>query len=200
MQRYLPTLEGLGILLATLPLGLWQPGFWLLVPFVLITATKRSFDEYGLRWEFGSLRFHALVCALVLGGYAAGHYLWGTFIQGAKFDPRLPQNLGRLIFHQFVDVALPEEFFFRAYLQSQLNRTFGRPYRFLQVRWGLGLPLAAALFALCHLIYGNIWQLKVFFFGVFAGWLRERNQSIAAPIVYHAAGNILLEFMTISFR
>jgi len=200
MRRYLPALEGAGVLLATLPLGLWQPAFWLLVPFALIAATKRSFDEYGLRWEFGPIRFHALVCGLVLGGYALGHYLWGTYLQGAKFHPRLPQNLGRLVFYQVVDVALPEEFFFRAYLQSQLNRTFSRSFHLLGARWGLGMPIAAALFALCHLIYGELWQLKVFFFGLFAGWLRERTQSIAAPIAYHAAGNILLEFMTISFR
>jgi membrane protease YdiL (CAAX protease family) len=30
----------------------------------------------------------------------------------------------------------------------------------------------------------------VFFFALFAGWLRERTGSIAAPVVYHAVANV----------
>lgn len=194
-----PLLEAALVLLVTAPLGLWQPAFWLLVPFTLLYVTRRSFDDYGVRWQLGGPGFHLATAAVVLGGYAAGHYAFGRLVQGAEFHPTLPPRFGWLVYHQLVDVALPEEFFFRAYLQTNLNLAWGRPFRLLGAHWGWGLPVAAFIFALCHLFHGDLTQLKVFFFGLFAGWLRERTGSIAAPVLYHAAGNILLHCMIASF-
>ena len=192
-------IEAAIVLVLTAPLGLWQPAFWLLVPFAVIYLTRRSFDDYGVRWELGSLGFNLATIAVVLGGYAAGHYLFGRLVQRAEFHPTLPPQFLPLAYHQLVDVALPEEFFFRAYLQTNLNQAWGRPFRLLGAQWGWGLPVAALIFALCHLVYGDLAQLKVAFFGLFAGWLRERTGSIAGPVLYHAAGNILLYSMIASF-
>jgi len=200
MRRHLAALEGLALLLVTLPLALWQSAFWLLVPFALLLVTQRPFDEYGLVWRTGSLRLHVVLIPLILGGYAIGHYAVAHLAFGQSFHPRLPPKLHLLIFHQLVDVALPEEFFFRGYLQTSFNRAWGRPFDTFGASWGWGLPAAALLFALCHLIYGDLGQLKVLFFGLFAGWLRERTDSIVTPIFYHAAGNVLLEFMVLSLN
>ena len=200
MRRHLPALEGLGLLPVTLPLALWQSAFWLLVPFTLLLLTQRSFEEYGLLWRPGSFRLHAVLIPLVLGGYVLGHFAVAHFAFGLTFRPRLPPKLHLVIFHQIVDVALPEEFFFRGYLQTSFNRAWGRPFETLGASWGWGLPAAALLFALCHLIFGDVTQLKVFFFGIFAGWLRERTDSVVAPIFYHAAGNVVLEFMFFSLH
>jgi membrane protease YdiL (CAAX protease family) len=194
-----PLLEAVAVLAVTVPLALWQPAFWLLIPFALLYFTRRSFEDYGVRWNLGGIGLNLAVTALILGGYAAGHYAFGRFVQGAEFHPRLPPQFGFLVYHQIVDVALPEEFFFRAYLQTNLNQAWGRPYRLLGADWGWGLPVSALAFALCHLFYGDLTQLKVAFFGLFAGWLRERTGSIAGPIAYHAAGNILLYSMLASF-
>lgn len=187
------------VLALTVPLALWQPGLWLLVPFALLYFTHRSFEDYGLRWELGGPSFHLVTAAIALGGYAAGHYAFARFIQGRAFHPTLPPDFAWLVFHQVVDVALPEEFFFRGYLQTNLNRAWERPFAFLGARWGWALPVSALVFALCHLFYGDVTQLKVIFFGLFAGWLRERTDSIAAPVLYHAAGNILLYWLIASF-
>jgi len=192
-------LESAALLVVTVPLGLWQPAFWLLVPFAAIYATHRSFDDYGVCWRPGGVAFHLATAGTVFLGYAAGHYLFASLIQGRSFHPSLPPQLGWLIYHQLVDVALPEEFFFRAYLQTNLNFAWGRPFHLLGARFGWGLPVSALVFALCHLFYGDLTQLKVFFFGLLAGWLRERTGSIVAPVLYHAAGNILLYSMIASF-
>ena len=192
-------LESLALLAITIPLGLWQPAFWLLVPFAVIYGTRRSFDEYGVRWSPGGVLFNLVTASVVLGGYAVGHYAFGRFVQGRPFHPALPPAFLWLVYHQVIDVALPEEFFFRAYLQTNLNFAWGRPFRLLGAEWGWSLPVSALVFALCHLFYGDLSQLKVVFFGLFAGWLRERTGSIAAPVLYHAAGNILLYSMIASF-
>jgi membrane protease YdiL (CAAX protease family) len=194
-----PLLEAALVFAVSAPLGLWESGFWLLVPFAVLYLAHRPFDDYGVRWDLGGPSLHLTAVPVVLGGYAAGHYAFGHWIQGATFRPALPPDFGWLTYHQLIDVALPEEFFFRAYLQTNLNQVWGRPFRLFGAAWGWGLPVSAAVFALCHLIHGNATQLKVVFFGLFAGWLRERTGSIAAPILYHAAGNILLYSMIASF-
>jgi membrane protease YdiL (CAAX protease family) len=37
--------------------------------------------------------------------------------------------------------------------------------------------------------------MRVAFFGLFAGWLRERTGTIAVPAAYHGVANLLYEFM-----
>ena len=195
-----PVLESAIVLAVALPLGLWQSPFWLIVPFAVLYLGRRSFEDYGLHWRLGGWRFNLITVAVILGGYAALHYAFGRLVQGAEFYPTLPDRPGWLLYTQLLAVALPEEFFFRAYLQTNLNHAWGRPFRLLGARFGWGLPVSAVVFALCHLVHGNATQLKVVFFGLFAGWLRERTGSIAGPVLDHAAGNILLYFMIASLR
>jgi membrane protease YdiL (CAAX protease family) len=194
-----PLLESVGVLALTLPLALWQSAFWLLVPLAVLYFTRRPFEAYAVRWNLGGLALNLTLVVVILGGYAVGHYLFGRFVQGAEFRPRLPPDLGWLTYRQLLEVALPEEFFFRAYLQTNLNHAWGRPFRLWGADWGWALPMGALVFALCHLFHGDATQLKVVFFGLFAGWLRERTGSIAGPVLYHAAGNILLYAMIVSF-
>jgi membrane protease YdiL (CAAX protease family) len=40
----------------------------------------------------------------------------------------------------------------------------------------------------------------VFFFALFAGWLRERSGSVLAPAVYHAVANVWYRSLAASFR
>jgi membrane protease YdiL (CAAX protease family) len=175
------------------------PTLWFLVPLVLITVARRPYEEYGLTLRNpGSILFHGIVSLAVFLPYAFGHYIWEYWYAGADFDLRLPANLGNEIVVQTLIVALPEEFFFRGYLQTQFDKSFGRPYRFLRADVGLGLPIAAAVFALCHVPFGGPARMIVFFPGLLYGWLRARTDTIVAPTLYHAASNILMKVMIAS--
>jgi membrane protease YdiL (CAAX protease family) len=134
-----------------------------------------------------------IVIVAVFLPYAFGHWLWAYTTAGATFDFRLPEHLGSLVFNETLIVALPEEFFFRGYLQTQLDKTFGRPYRFLGADVGFGLPIAAAVFALCHVPFGGPPRMIVFFPGLLYGWLRARTDTIIVPTLYHAASNVLMK-------
>jgi membrane protease YdiL (CAAX protease family) len=103
------------------------------------------------------------------------------------------------LFTQLVVVGLSEEFFFRGYLQTHLNMLFGRPFEFLGARFGWGLILAAIIFGLCHIVTGDLQRMQVAFFGLFAGWLRERTDTIAVPAAYHGVANVLYETLARSF-
>lgn len=197
----MPVVEALTVLAATLLLAvaLGYPTLWFVVPFAVITLAGRRYEDYGLqRGRPGGPAFHAAVIGLVLGGYALGHYLFARFLLGQSFSPTLPPSFARTVLEQLFIVGLSEEFFFRGYLQTQLNRHFGRPWRFLGAEWGWGLVLAAVLFGLCHLVHGPPTQLKVIFFGLFAGWLRERTDTVYVPAAYHGISNCLYFFLAAS--
>ena len=198
MGRATPVLEALLLLGIALPLaiGLQAPSVWFVVPFVAIVLSRRPFEDYGLSFRnLGSLQFHLVVSAAIFGGYGLVFYLFTQAVLGLSFRPTLPSDFPRLIVEQLLIVGLSEEFFFRGYLQTQLNRYFGRPYRLFGAHWGVGLIVAAAVFGLCHLVLGDISRLQVVFFGLFAGWLRERTGSIAVPAAYHGFANILQNFL-----
>lgn len=196
-------IEGIAVLALTLALvvAFRLPELWFVVPFALVTLLRRPYEDYGLSFDRpGSPGFHAAVCLVVFGGYFLLHYAFGRWWQHAVFRPTLPADFANLVLGQVVVVGLGEEFFFRGYLQTQLNRVWGRPFRFLGAPWGPGLIVAAVLFGLCHLVFGSLVQLKVIFFGLFAGWLRERTGTILVPAVYHGLSNVLLAFLIESFR
>lgn len=190
--------EAVAAMVVTLPLaiGLGMPTLWFLVPFAIITFTRRPYEDYGLTLRNpGSLRFHLVTCLAVFGTYALAHYAFARLVLGKHFVLTLPPEFLEVAFAQLVVVGLSEEFFFRGYLQTHLNRYFGRPYRFLGADLGWGLVLAALLFGLCHIVTGDLTRLRVAFFGLFAGWLRERTDTIAVPAAYHGFANILYEVM-----
>lgn len=97
---------------------------------------------------------------------------------------------------QLVMVALTEEFFFRGFVQVELDARFPRRWRVLGADVGVGLLLASMLFALGHLATSfHAARLLVFFPSLVMGWLRARTGSLLAPILFHAAANLAMEIM-----
>jgi membrane protease YdiL (CAAX protease family) len=197
-RRSRPIVEVIVLTAVTLPLALVLrfPTLWFVTPFLLITFTGRRYEQFGLTLDrLGSLRFHLLVCLVVFGLYTAGHLAVGHWFFGRDFHPTLRADFVDFAFGQIFITGLSEEFFFRGFVQTRLNHAFGRPCRLLGARWGAGLIAAALLFGLCHIVDGNFARMKVAFFGLFAGWLRERSPSIAVPAIYHGLSNVLYDFL-----
>lgn len=97
-----------------------------------------------------------------------------------------------LLIHLLV-VALPEEVFYRGFVQARLAPLFRRRLRILGVDLGGHVVVASALFALSHLVVIPApFRLAVFLPGLLFGWLRERTGSLVAPVLLHALSNVLL--------
>jgi membrane protease YdiL (CAAX protease family) len=95
---------------------------------------------------------------------------------------------------QVLGVALPEEAFFRGYLQPQLQQRFGAEQRLGGVPVGRGLGLTALCFALAHFI--GEWhpaRLLPFFPGLLFGWQRNVRGSLVGAIGLHAACNLFAQ-------
>lgn len=200
-MRVAPLAEALILLGFTLALvlGFGVSTLWLAIPVVWLTLTGRSLSEYGLVFgRPGSWRFHALVATAVFVPYAVGHVLWAQWWLGASFAPRWPDDFAHEVFVQVLLIGLPEEVFFRGYLQGQLDRMSDRRWSVLGARVGIGWPLAAALFALCHLFSGGPTRLITFFPGLLYGWLRARTGNVWIPGLYHAASNVLMKLVLAS--
>jgi hypothetical protein len=114
---------------------------------------------------------------------------------GATFD-RTFLWIPVLFLVNLAAVALPEEVFYRGYVQGRLAFLFRRRFHLLGADIGGHVFAASALFALSHLVTVPApFRLAVFFPGLLFGWLRERTGSIVAPALLHAASNVLLEVL-----
>jgi membrane protease YdiL (CAAX protease family) len=186
--------KSLSVTLITLALSVYFQSavFWLIVPLLILLAGREQLDGYGLILQFTPPSY---ACHLYLGMSALVIYLLGYllvvfFVLDQSINFHLPSDAGSLLFVQFFAIALPEEFFFRGYLQTRMNQVLGAPWRLAGAQVGSGLLWQAGVFALCHFTVGNWTPLQVFFFALLAGWLRERSGSIVGPAVYHALGNV----------
>jgi len=95
---------------------------------------------------------------------------------------------------QLILVAIPEEWFYRGYLQERLDETMGRQWSILGTRLGWGWLLSSVLFALGHLVLDpRPTRLAVFFPSLLFGWMRARTGSILAPALFHAISNVWIQ-------
>lgn len=101
--------------------------------------------------------------------------------------PGVEEVLGQI----FV-IALPEEAFFRGYVQTRFDAVFRRRISVLTLPIGASIVVTSALFALCHLLtIPNPARLAVFFPSLLFGALRAREGGIGAAVLLHAACNLL---------
>jgi uncharacterized protein len=97
-------------------------------------------------------------------------------------------------------IALPEEAFYRGYLQTALDDRWRRRWSVLGARLGPGWLLASAIFAFGHILTeAHPSRLAVFFPALVFGWLRAKTGGIGAPILFHAACNLFASYLARSY-
>jgi membrane protease YdiL (CAAX protease family) len=99
---------------------------------------------------------------------------------------------------QFIFSGFGEEFRYRGYYQPRVNKEFGTPYNILNVDFGIGLIIGAALFGFSHIFnpfspFEGIfelswgWGIWTFAAGLFFGILKEKTKNIIAPGLAHGS-------------
>jgi hypothetical protein len=166
------------------PLGLFDLGR------AMAKAAPSAVEELGLA---------AFVGALVFPLYAVGYYWWWEPTR--SFALTLPANVANVALTQLIVVALPEEAFFRGYIQTGLTDLTKSRVRVLGVEVAPGAwLLQAALFALVHfLVEPHPARLAVFFPGLLFGWLRAWRGGVGAAIALHAMSNLYSEILARSW-
>ncbi len=93
-------------------------------------------------------------------------------------------------------IALPEEAFYRGYLQSRLDSVWPPKIGILGARIGPGLLVASIIFALGHVATVQLpARLAVFFPALVFGWLRARTGGIGASVLFHAFCNVYSQML-----
>lgn len=132
----------------------------------------------------------ALFGVIFFPPFFLGFRLYFQVAEGAHFT--WPAGVADEAMGQLFVIALPEEAFFRGYLQTSLDARFPPRWRVFGVELGPGWVLTAAIFALGHLLTTpNLGRLAVFFPALAFGWLRARTGGIGAGLVFHASCNVV---------
>ena len=161
--------------------GVVMPGELRLATLVKSAAT-------ALAWALG---FAAVV---FIPFYFGWHYWWAPKLHFSLAVA--PLDAMNEAFGQFIVIALPEEAFYRGYLQSRLDEAWTGRVRIAGADIGPGLFVASAIFALGHVAtVPQPARLAVFFPSLLFGWLRARTGGIGASLTFHATCNIFSEML-----
>ncbi len=158
-----------------------------------------------------ALRLNGWLILLVLPPWLVGYHLWQNFFDWFvagwprqtwswetldllhRVTPtwRLPGDAALLVPYHLFFVALPEEFFYRGYLQTRLDEVFPRKFIVAGTAFGWALPIACLFFAFGHsLVVVRWWHFATFFPGLLFGWLRARTGNPLAGALFHAWCNV----------
>ncbi|MFA4874554.1 MAG: JDVT-CTERM system glutamic-type intramembrane protease [bacterium] len=173
------------------------------IPVLVLWLRRRPLDFFDIGW--GSIKRSAIVfavaAAVIFPPFLIAAHGWQHIVmgKGAFVAAGFPDFANALLF-QLLLVALPEEFYFRGYVQSAMNTIFARRWRFLGASVGWGLPVTAAIFAVAHTVVTyQWWHFAIFFPALVFGFLRERTGGIVAPTLFHAASNLLMNWFARSY-
>jgi len=182
---------------------------------VLRTDDREKIARYGLSFaglfepeplslarmtsEAGRALLWALGAALIfLPPFWLG-FLWWWRIR-VPFHAPPSSSLASDFSGQLLVIALPEEAFYRGYLQSALDEVYRPRWRLFGAELGPGLLLTSALFALGHLCTEfNAARLAVFFPSLVFGYLRARTGGVGAGVVFHALCNLFASYLGQSY-
>jgi len=206
-----------------------QRYFWVLpVGFTVMALTPHLFFSREGRRRAG-LRFSRrpmwIVCGILLGVAGAGLFYWlgvtlfgetndNWFVSVRRSFPSTPEMAGLPTAQLFWIISIPslifspvgEEIFFRGFLQQVVEE-----------RWNhrAGVIMDAGWFAVVHLFHhgilridgqvqflplsGAIWMVLIFGTGVLFAFLRQKTDSLVAPILSHAAFNLGMNFTIFYF-
>lgn len=152
-----------------------------------LDAAKLAFGTIGvilLPWLVAYHVWQTIAFPWILG--ALGHHVPGWHFRGTW-----PRQLGLLIGYHLFFVAIPEEMFYRGYVQSRLDEVFPRKWRVMGADLGWGWILAALFFAFGHSVVSpQWWHFATFFPGLVFGWMRQRTGGIVAGALFHAWANV----------
>jgi membrane protease YdiL (CAAX protease family) len=118
--------------------------------------------------------------------------------RAAHFGPmwRFPDEPVRLVLYHALFVALPEELFYRGYMQSRLDEIWRPRWRIAGAWLGPGWLVTCLLFAVGHSVVAfQWWHLAITVPSLVFGWMRARTDHVLAGAMFHAICNIGVAFL-----
>ncbi len=177
----------LGVIIAVL---------FLYVPVIFLFIKKQQPAFYGISKKglLKSIARALLLSFLIFPLYAIGFYIYMRHFYGIKTlsFSILPMHILIFALNDLLMVAIPEEVFYRGYLQSELRQCDKKKVNVFGARIGFSFLMVNVLFAAGHLIViQDISRLAMFFPGLVFSWLREKDDNISGAVLFHWLSNVL---------
>lgn len=169
-------------------------------PMALPDWPWRNPREWGESFAWG-LGFAAVVAVPFFVGYHVWQVELAPLVEDAlgvrlySSRPALqwtwPSEPWRIVLSHLFFVAIPEEMFYRGYVQTRLDELWPPRWRLLGTLVGPGMLLTCVIFAFGHtLVMFAWWHVFIIVPSLAFGWLRSRTGGILAGAVFHAWCNI----------
>ena len=159
-------------------------------------AVARALAHYG---RGARVRGHAFLedigSAVVLGAitfplFVVGHHVWQGWLGRSFADVGVPADLHVVLLKNTFLIALPEELFYRGFVETRLERLWPTRRFVLGVPIGRTVVVASAMFALGHFLgEWNPARLGPFFPAFLFSLLTRRSRSITGAVCYHGMSN-----------
>jgi len=145
-----------------------------LIPFFLMAVPCFMAGSIKMKFKMRDIILGVVTSAVVLAPFWFSMQSAGNRLQ--------PLPLQVLVFQLF-GVCLPEEAYFRGFLQESLGNNMR------------GIFFTSSLFALMHLpqlaVYGDWYSLMTFFPSLVMGYLYMQTSNILPSLIFHFVANIL---------
>lgn len=175
----------------------------LLYPPILFSGKgKIGYLQFDFKKVLSDLKLLLIVCVLVFPALAGLNHFYQDMVFGRSFAG-LSDDAAWVIYllNQVVLVALPEEVFFRGYLEDAFEKRFPTARKIWGAPFGKASVINALVFAFSHsLITFQWWHFSIFFPALLFGWLRRKTGTIWIPTLFHALANLFSYFVALSYR
>ncbi len=131
-----------------------------------------------------------LLAVICFPPFALGHHYWQQAFGAGHFAFRVPADILATLAKNVFLVALPEEMFYRGFLEHRLERWWPTRLHVWLIPVSRTVILASALFALGHFL-GEYHPARLgpFFPAFLFSALTRRSRSITGAVVFHGASN-----------
>ena len=175
---------------------------FLFLPIEWLYRKKEHPKNFGITWKHLGQGAMWAGILMVLGFplYIPAYKWWfSEFMQVRGMSPEfhfaLPGDFWKEVVGFVFLVAMPEEVFYRGYMQTRLDSIFKGRVRILGAQVGWALVITAAFFAVGHLVEPRPDKLGTFFPGLIFGWMRARTGSVGGAVIFHAGCNIWAQIL-----
>lgn len=143
-----------------------------------------------------ALKLNAVLIGLIFVPFLVLYHFWQTQVFGFAWTGRMPSQPLMLIGYHLFFVAIPEEMFYRGYMQSRLDELWPPRWRVLGVMMGPGWLVTCVLFAFGHsLVQVQWWHFAIIVPSLAFGWLRSRTDHVVAGALFHAWCNVTVAWL-----
>jgi len=165
------------------------PFLWIALTLFGANFKSSELARFGIMLpKLKSWLWPVLLALIIFPPFTIGYFkVWGL-------PPAFPNvvETAKIFAIQFVWVAIPEEMFFRGYMQTKMYERYPNGLNILGVRVGWAIVITSALFAGGHVVTKpHIARLAIFFPAIIFGWLREKTNSVFPAALFHALCNTL---------